>query len=215
MNVFRSIGVIRHKLATDGDGVTTLVGGYGCPLDCKYCLNPQCRGEKHRTFSADELYEAVRADSLYFEATCGGITFGGGEPLLQIEFIIEFIKFIKERNHLWRFYIETSLAVPFIKPGLLEELAILADRFIIDVKDTDPMIYRAYTRSEPEPMLENLKHLAEICPEKLHVRLPLIPCFNTEADVERSASFLSGLGICVFDRFIYTVDIAKPKVRSD
>ena len=37
------IGIKRHKLNTDGNGVTTLVGFHGCPLNCKYCLNPQTK----------------------------------------------------------------------------------------------------------------------------------------------------------------------------
>ena len=74
--------IIRHRIPTDGDGVTTLVGLKGCPLACKYCLNPQCGTAKSERLTADELYEKVRIDDLYFIATGGGITFGGGEPLL-------------------------------------------------------------------------------------------------------------------------------------
>ena len=63
--------IIRHRIPTDGDGVTTLVGLKGCPLACKYCLNPQCGTAKSERLTADELYEKVRIDDLYFIATGG------------------------------------------------------------------------------------------------------------------------------------------------
>lgn len=78
------IGVSRHRMATDGNGVTTLAAFHGCRLGCSYCLNPQCRADDSPCLwhSPETLYEEVRADELYFLATGGGITFGGGEPLL-------------------------------------------------------------------------------------------------------------------------------------
>ena len=85
------IGIERHRLTTDGEGVTTLVAFHGCPLYCKYCLNPQCLSPNGvlRTITPSELYSEVEIDDLYFVATGGGICFGGGEPLLHSEFIVE------------------------------------------------------------------------------------------------------------------------------
>ena len=79
------IGIDRHRLTTDGEGVTTLVAFHGCPLHCKYCLNPQCLSPDGvlRTITPSELYSEVEIDDLYFVATGGGICFGGGEPLLH------------------------------------------------------------------------------------------------------------------------------------
>lgn len=192
-------------MATDGEGVTTLVGGYGCPLDCRWCLNPQCHGGKSAgkagfaVFSVEDLYDKLKCDSLYFEATGGGITFGGGEPLLQIEFICDFIDYVRSLGQSWRFCIETSLAVKCD----VGALASRADRFIIDVKDMNPEIYSAYTGRSADIMRENLMLLARLCPEKLRVRLPLIPDFNTPEDVARSADELISLGITDLDRFMY------------
>ena len=79
------IGIERHRLTTDGQGVTTLVAFHGCPLHCRYCLNPQClvpEGVKRR-ISTKQLLDEVAVDDLYFQATGGGICFGGGEPLLH------------------------------------------------------------------------------------------------------------------------------------
>ena len=83
------IAINRHRLSTDGEGVTTLVGFHGCPLHCEYCLNPQCLQSDGvwRRMTPGELYSEVEIDDLYFMATGGGICFGGGEPLLRSDFI--------------------------------------------------------------------------------------------------------------------------------
>jgi len=79
----------RHRIATDGVGVTTLVCFHGCPLRCKYCINPFSFAPDTRRadMTAEQLYQKVKVDELYFLATGGGITFGGGEPLLYPEFL--------------------------------------------------------------------------------------------------------------------------------
>lgn len=86
------IGVSRHRIGIDGKGVTTLVAFHGCPLHCKYCLNPEAldSDESMARYKPETLLEKVRIDDLYFRTTGGGICFGGGEPLLQVDFIIRF-----------------------------------------------------------------------------------------------------------------------------
>ena len=84
-------GLSRHRLTTDGEGVTTLVAFSGCPLRCKYCLNKASWDMANgRDYTPETLFEEVKIDQLYFLATHGGVTFGGGEPLLQVEFIKAF-----------------------------------------------------------------------------------------------------------------------------
>ena len=104
------IGICRHRLTTDGEGVTTLVAFHGCPLRCRYCLNSQClkaAGEWRQMDVADILDE-VAIDDLYFQATNGGITFGGGEPLLRSNAIADFCQQCPTE---WNIYLETSLNV--------------------------------------------------------------------------------------------------------
>ena len=88
------IGLSRLRLTTDGHGVTTLVAFHGCPLRCKYCLNPQCLRETASTLelTAEQIYKVLKKDELYFLATKGGATFGGGEPLLNAEFIKDLLE---------------------------------------------------------------------------------------------------------------------------
>lgn len=81
-------------MGTDGHGITTLVAFHGCPLKCKYCLNPQClkKDAKILIKTPEEVMEILLKDELYFLATKGGVTFGGGEPLLRAEFIKEVLE---------------------------------------------------------------------------------------------------------------------------
>ncbi len=208
---FAAFAVSRHRLQFDGAGVTTLVTGMGCPLKCRYCLNPICADPDYRPrrFTVEGLYETVEIDSLYFEATGGGVTFGGGEPLLQAAFIRDFSLYARERGALWRFAAETSLAVPEENLRLLLEPEILIDEFIVDVKDMNAEIYRRYTEREPGRMRENLARLAALCPERITARVPLIPGYNTDEDCGRSEAELRGMGIASIDRFRYILPRKK------
>ena len=197
------IGISRHRMASDGAGVTTLVGFHGCPLRCRYCLNPHSFAEdsKRLLLSPEELYERVKVDQLYFLATGGGVTFGGGEPLLYPAFLKEFRCLCGPH---WRLCAETSLSVPWES---VEMAAEVVDEFIVDCKDTDGDVYRRYTGQSNEGMLENLARLvALVGAERVTVRLPLIPAYNNEEDREKSAARLASLGVRRFDRFTYKTE---------
>lgn len=200
------IACSRHRLATDGQGVTTLVCFHGCPLRCRYCINPFSYAPETRRqiMSAQALYQQVRQDELYFIATGGGVTFGGGEPLLYPAFIREFRSFAGEG---WNLCAETSLNVPW---DHVYSAAYAIDHFYIDCKDTNPDIYRRYTGKDNHQMLKNLEQLVELKgSDCLTVRLPLIPDFNTEEDRQRSKAILQELGIKRFDMFTYQVRNCK------
>ena len=130
------IGIARHRLQTDGQGVSTLVAFHGCPLHCRYCLNPQSlnNGRYWKRYDCRTLYEEVKVDELYFLATGGGVTFGGGEPCLQSEFIGKFRELCGKE---WLLTVETSLNVG---QEYVERLLPVVDRFIIDIKDMNPDI---------------------------------------------------------------------------
>lgn len=130
------IGISRHRLSTDGEGVTTLVAFHGCPLRRKYCLNPQSLHSEGiwKNYDCEQLYEEVRQDELYFLATNGGITFGGGEPCLQSDFIYEFRQLCGQE---WQLSVETSLNVT---QENIEKLVPVVDSYIIDIKDINNTI---------------------------------------------------------------------------
>ena len=87
----------RLRMLVDGDGITTLVCFHGCPLRCKWCINPFSFNPDTKVawMTPQMLYDKVRLDELYFVATGGGVTFGGGEPLLYPGFL-KFIKYLRK-----------------------------------------------------------------------------------------------------------------------
>lgn len=203
--------VARHRIAVDGDGVNTLVVFMMCPLRCKYCLNPQTldAGLPHRTLTPDELYEETRKDELYFLATGGGVTFGGGEPLLRPDFIRAFRSLCGDG---WKINVETSLNVP---EESVRELMPVIDYWFIDIKDMDPEIYRKYTGKDNERVRENLRLLADSgFAAKCTIRIPHIPGYNEDADRDRSIKELEAMGFSDFDRFEYKTYIDGKRKRN-
>ena len=197
------MGVDRLRMGTDGNGITSLVTFYGCPLKCRFCLNPQC----HRDISniklsqPNEVYNMVAIDELYYLATGGGVTFGGGEPLLYSEFIIKILELGAKK---WNVTIETSLNVPFEK---IKVLLPYIKEMIVDVKDVNPQIYKLYTQTSNNVVLENLKLLADSgFAEKMLVRIPLINGYNKQADIQYSKRILEDMGYSTFDFFEYKTD---------
>ncbi|MEZ3559765.1 MAG: radical SAM protein [Duncaniella sp.] len=196
------IGIARHRLSTDGDGVTTLVAFHGCPLRCRYCLNPQSLGdaERFREYSPETLYAETRIDELYFIATNGGVTFGGGEPCLRPQFIREFRGLCGPE---WRLNLETSLNVPTAN---IKALLPVVNTLIIDIKDMNPDIYRDYTGQSNVLVLENLRLITDSGRQNdCIVRIPLIPGYNTDADRDASRKALEALGFTRFDPFTYQI----------
>ena len=200
----RMIGISRHRLAIDGEGVTTLVAFHGCPLRCKYCLNPQSLSKDTQCIerTVEELIDEVRIDQLYFLATGGGITFGGGEPLLNCVFIKAFCEQCPKE---WRISIESSLNVPRKN---VEDVLPFVREWIIDIKDMNPEIYKAYSGISNERVIDNLRWIASDHPELLPtitLRLPHIPNYNTDDDRNKSQALLETLGYTNFDRFEYRI----------
>jgi len=193
----------RHRIETDGSGIRTLVVFEGCPLRCKYCINPYTWNGKQNGIihSPEMLLQKVSVDSVYFQATKGGITFGGGEPLLNAKFILEFINIAPTS---WNYTVETSLVVP------LENLILIAskiDTFVVDIKSMDAEIYRAYTGCDLSLAITNLKLLLELVgSERIVVRVPIIPGYSDQQSQKDSADQLRKLGISNIDLFTYKVN---------
>ena len=195
------IGVARHRISTDGDGVTTLVAFHGCPLRCWYCLNPSLGdGSRFKEYSPQSLYDEVRIDELYFLATNGGVTFGGGEPCLHPDFIREFHGLC---DPTWQINLETSLNVPSEN---IKSLLPIVDTLIIDVKDINPAVYCDYTGRDNVRVVDNLKLIADQARQMdCVVRLPLIPGYNNDADRISSRAVIEALGFTRFDLFTYQI----------
>ena len=195
------LSLARLRMGTDGEGVTTLVAGAGCPLRCRWCINRRLLSEASaEQVTAEELVRRTAVDDLYFRATGGGVTFGGGESLLHAAFIRRFRALCPGE---WRIRVETSLAVPQAQLRLILDAV---DGYIVDCKDMDAAIYRRYTGGDVSLMEANLRLLLDtVGPEKVLVRVPLIPEYNTPEDQARSAELLRAMGVTRLDLFTYTV----------
>lgn len=182
------MSISRLRMGTDGEGVTTLVAFFGCPLHCKYCINDFCheknafgQGVARGAYTPEQLIGILRKDDLYYRMSHGGVTFGGGEPLLQSAFIHEVCNLA---DPAWNMRVETSLNVPweYVEPILAD-----MDEWIIDIKDMDEGIYKEYTGVSIKNLIDNMFRLQELVePQKFHIRIPQIPGVNTLVEVRES-----------------------------
>ena len=180
--------ISRLRMGIDGDGITTLVTFMRCPLKCKYCLNPKCHepiyeddGKRVRKeimmLTPRELYDLVKIDNLYFQATGGGICFGGGEPTLYADFIEEFKRICDDS---WKITLETCLVCSH---DTIARLSNVVNRWIVDVKSMDPKVYKRYTKRESNNV-QQLSSLQVLVPkERVTIKVPYIPNFNKGNDV--------------------------------
>ena len=185
------MGINRHRMGTDGKGISTLITFYGCPLNCKYCLNPQCKSESTPCtyIEPNDLVNLLMVDDIYFKSTGGGIVFGGGEPLLNAEYIKEVCDLVPTK---WKIRIETSLNVKWDK---IELLLPYIDQWIIDIKDSNTEIYKNYTGVDNLKVYDNVLRLShKTGKEKLLIRIPKIPNYNAEKDIQKSVKLYSNLG---------------------
>lgn len=185
------MGINRHRMGTDGKGISTLITFYGCPLNCKYCLNPQCKSESTPCtyIEPNDLVNLLMVDDIYFKSTGGGIVFGGGEPLLNAEYIKEVCDLVPLQ---WKIRIETSLNVKWDK---IELLLPYIDQWIIDIKDSNTEIYKNYTGADNLKVYDNVLRLShKTGKEKLLIRIPKIPNYNTEKNIQESVNLYSNLG---------------------
>lgn len=164
VNSIESMGLV------DGPGIRCVVFLEGCNLRCKYCHNPEMWIKKEANYTARELVKKIIRFKPYFKNN-GGVTFSGGEPLLQSEFIIEVCKLLKEEN------INIALDTAGVGNGNYEELLKYIDLVIFDVKHVEKDEYKKLTlhdNSESEMFLQVVQNMNK----KLWIRQVIIPGVN-------------------------------------
>lgn len=124
----------------DGPGVRFVVFLQGCQLRCKYCHNPETWSMEGQSqiISTDELIERIEKYRNYFGED-GGVTFSGGEPLLQPDFLVDMLSKSREKN------IHTVIDTAGVGFGDYDEILRLVDLVILDVKAVDANEYRELT----------------------------------------------------------------------
>lgn len=193
---------INHlRIDSDGNGIRSLVVSSECPLRCKYCINDFCHSypiEELQIFSSDELWQELNRYLIYYKTTGGGVTFGGGEPFLYFDFILNFAK---SYSKLISINVETSLNLNL--PRLALSIPYIDD-YRVDIKDMNPVIYNKYTGKFNTNVIKNLNVLANY-PEKVLLRIPRIKGINTSEDVAASIEKLKKLGFYRFECLDYLV----------
>ena len=140
----------------DGPGLRYVIFLQGCPLRCKYCHNRDTRDPKlGEEYTVDDIVEKVLHYKEYIKEH-GGVTVSGGEPLLQIDFVIELFKRLKENG------IHTALDTSgFIDVANIKDLLDYTDLVILDLKEMDDKLHKDLVGVSNKKILEFAKHLSD------------------------------------------------------
>ena len=196
----------------DGPGIRTTVFFKGCNLHCPWCHNPETQSRKVQEmffpelcvhcgrcadgcttgarvvcgeeYTPERLEQALVRDLPFYGAE-GGVTFSGGEPLLQADFVRETALLLKKRGiHLAA---DTALCVP---QEQWEGLLSCIDLFLVDIKILSPEKSRRITGADPALLRENLKRL-QAEKKKIWIRIPTLPGVNdTPEEIRQTAELL-------------------------
>jgi len=221
---------IKRFAIHDGPGIRTTVFLKGCPLRCWWCHNPESQDVKSESdlkkilldgisfdkteivgklMSVEAVMEIVGKESVFYVESGGGVTFSGGEPMLQPEFLTRLLKASKDKG--FHTAVDTS---GFAKTEHFKEILGLTDLFLFDLKHTNDSKHKKFTGVSNELILHNLSFLTENGAHVI-IRIPLIPGINTDKnEIDRMIKLLNS-----FDRKIKEIhllpyhDIAKNKYR--
>lgn len=209
---------VREFCLHDGPGIRTTVFFKGCPLRCTWCHNPEglspepemlfkeqkcvrcgscsrgggcpqgARVLCGRRYTPRELADELLVNADILQSSGGGITFSGGEPLLQTAFLEELIPLLKSQGKL-HLAIETS---GFVPADAYRSIISKLDFVFQDLKHPDPMEHRRWTGVDPAPIHANLRWLKE-SGRPFVARIPLIPDVNDTAEAKEGfARLLEG-----------------------
>lgn len=219
---------IKRFAIHDGPGIRTTVFFKGCPLSCHWCHNPESRSpECHsyikkqkingKSFEREEtigksieingLLEEIEKDRIFYEESKGGVTFSGGEPLLQSGALKEISKSCKEKG------IHTTLDTT----GYANEKEFMdaienIDLFLYDIKHLDDEVHKEFTGVSNKLILKNLNSLYKNNKNTI-IRFPVIPNVNVDAEhLEMMADFLGRIR----SEYISKIDLLPyHKIGSD
>ena len=172
----------------DGPGIRYVVFMQGCKLRCLYCHNPETWdiNGNSQTVSPNQLIEKINKYKSYFGEQ-GGVTFSGGEPLLQPEFLLECLKLCKQNK------IHTVLDTAGVGFGDYKEILEYVDLVILDVKAVDDEEYKKITGKE----IKYFKEFLTECQKQnktLWLRQVIVPTINdNEESVLKLKQFALGI----------------------
>lgn len=192
---------IKRFALHDGPGIRTTVFFKGCPLRCLWCHNPESHSAEIETHDlkrlidgkeismarkygskvdVKELMVEILQDKVFFDESEGGVTFSGGEPLMQHKDLIDILKLCGE-NGLHR-TIDTS---GYASEKVISEVAEHSDLFLYDLKNMDPSKHKEFTGVDNCVILENADTLLNLGKEVIF-RVPLVPGINDSEEELKS-----------------------------
>lgn len=197
---------IKHFAVHDGQGIRQTIFFKGCPLNCWWCHNPESQNPEPEKYirinklegkefkkeetvgyktSVDELFKVIIGDKVFFEESGGGVTFSGGEPLMQTKFLYEITKRCKE-NHIHTCIDTTG----FASLKTIEKIAEVADCFLYDIKLTANDLHQKFTGVPVDEIISNLKWL-DHHQKNVILRFPVIPGItNTKKNISELKTLL-------------------------
>ena len=205
---------IKRFAIHDGPGIRTTVFLKGCPLDCWWCHNPEGRRanpesmrgsagngapvDVGREMTVTEVMAEIESDILFYDESGGGVTFSGGEPLLQPDFLTALLTDCRRQG------LHTTLdTTGYAAPEIIARVAPLVDLFLYDLKLMDDSEHRTYTGVSNAGILENLSRIVA-AGRTVAIRFPLIPGINDGPDhLAQMATYLGDLNLNRIDLLPY------------
>jgi pyruvate formate lyase activating enzyme len=181
--------------ALDGPGIRTVVFLQGCPNKCQYCHNVDCAIKEGGTeYTPQKVAEEVMKNKEYWkdgESTRGGVTFSGGEPLFQPEFLLECAKLFKKKNvHV---VVDTSATSDFVH---MKALIPYVDLWMISVKHMDDSVHKELVGRSNVEILKNIQDLDSLLTDdkKIRIRFVVIPGItDAQEHIKKLGEYIKGI----------------------
>ncbi len=196
----------------DGPGIRTTVFLKGCPLNCWWCHNPESQNRKpdivpegisrkkfHLKYKKDkeligmemtvnEVMDEIRKDVIFYDESGGGVTFSGGEPLFQPDFLYQLLLECKRED------IHTAIDTSgYASIEIMKKIFPLAGLFLFDLKLMDDKQHEKYTGVRFQPIKETLEFLSHQ-KTKINIRIPIIPDItDTVRNLDQMIKFIAQL----------------------
>ena len=176
-----------RALSRNGTGIVTDAARCQTHATCADACPSDARRLIGRRVTVPELLGEIEQDHTFYDVSGGGVTFSGGEPLLQWKFLLDLLVVCGKRG-IHR-AVDTS---GYCEPHVLERVARETDLVLYDIKLMDPALHQRLTGVPLEPILENLSRLLE-ARATVRIRVPLIPGVTSDDSIGRIAALLASL----------------------